>query len=73
MVTAVDPAEKLALDRFKEETLRKLHGVTCEQHQQAPSVEFVGGSLREIRISMRGCCDDLIALANRAIAGESRR
>jgi len=60
---ALDPVE-----RFKASTLRKLEGVRCPSHGEAPAVEFLGTTLRDIRISMHCCCRDLSELANRAIA-----
>lgn len=57
-----------AVDRFKIATLRKLEGLRCASHNKAPVVEFHGASLRDIRISMRCCCREMSAVANRAIA-----
>ena len=63
---SADPVEQ-----FKLSTLRKLDGLTCTAHGKAPAVEFHGVTLRDIRISMRCCCRQLSALANRAIAVRS--
>jgi len=63
---AVDPVEQ-----FKVQTLRKLEGLTCHTHGKAPEVIFHGHTLRDMRISMRCCCRELSALANRAIARTS--
>jgi hypothetical protein len=60
---SADPVEQ-----FKLSTLRKLDGLTCAAHGKPPSVEFHGLTLRDIRISMRCCCRQFSALANRAIA-----
>ena len=57
------------LQEFKEETARKLRGLRCPDHQQAPRLRFHGGSLRDISIQMSACCEKLIAVANQRIAG----
>ncbi len=56
------------LDRFKLATANKLAGLRCPVHRQAPRLRFDGASLREVTISLSGCCPMLMALANRAIA-----
>ncbi|HEY3739838.1 MAG TPA: hypothetical protein VGL53_08335 [Bryobacteraceae bacterium] len=58
----------IEVERFKSATLRKLEGLKCASHGKGPAVEFHGASLRDIRISMRCCCREMSALANRAIA-----
>ncbi len=63
-----DLQEFQRLQDFKKHTEDKLRGIRCPRHQQAPRVKFHGSSLREISITMTGCCDQLIELANRAIA-----
>jgi hypothetical protein len=57
-----------AVQEFKEKTLRKLAGVRCPHHQQAPRIKFHGSTLRDVTIRMSGCCAKLIEMANRAIA-----
>ena len=70
MLRAVEPGvqELQRLQDFKKHTEDKLRGIRCPRHHQAPRVKFHGSSLREISITMTGCCDQLIELANRAIA-----
>lgn len=57
------------LEAFKDLTARKLRDVRCPEHHQSPRLRFNGRSLRDITITMSGCCDKLIALANEAIRG----
>lgn len=57
-----------AVEDFKKRTEHKLRDVRCPDHHQAPRLKFRGSTLRDVTIQMSGCCDKLIALANRAIA-----
>jgi hypothetical protein len=63
------PAEP-SVESFKAWTREKLAGLRCPRHHQPPRLKFEGASLRDIRISMSGCCDCLISIANRAIASQ---
>jgi hypothetical protein len=56
------------VEQFKQSTKEKLRGVRCPEHHQAPRVHFSGYSLQEITISMSGCCEKLMHLANARIA-----
>jgi len=60
-----------AVQEFKRNTGRKLSGVRCPDHCQAPRLQFHGATLRDITIQMSGCCGKLIAMANKAIAERS--
>ena len=55
-------------ERFKLWTREKLRGVRCPEHHQAPRLQFSGYSLRDTTISMSGCCEKLMELANARIA-----
>lgn len=57
------------VERFKQFTRNKLRGVRCPLHGQPPHVHFRGDSLRDITVSMTGCCAALMELANARIAG----
>jgi len=57
------------VEAFKDATCAKLRDVRCPVHRQAPKVRFRGDSLRDITVNLSGCCNRLIALANRAIGG----
>jgi hypothetical protein len=60
--------DSMRVDRFKEATREKLRGVRCPDHHQAPRLHFIGRTLRDITISMSGCCEKLMAVANARIA-----
>jgi hypothetical protein len=56
------------IEEFKARTLHKLRDVRCPVHRQPPRLRFEGATLRDVRISMSGCCHRLIQMANKAIA-----
>jgi hypothetical protein len=56
---------------FKHNTGRKLSGLRCPDHHQAPRLQFRGATLRDVTIQMSGCCRKLIEMANKAIAERS--
>jgi hypothetical protein len=58
-----------AVERFKRWTREKLRGVRCPLHHQRPRLHFSGVSLRDVNISMSGCCARLMEIANARIAG----
>ena len=58
------------VERFKQATEQKLRGVRCPEHRQPPRVRFRGTKLRDVDISISGCCSRVMDLANQAIAGE---
>jgi hypothetical protein len=60
--------EQARMERFKQSTKEKLRGVRCPQHRQPPRLHFTGASLRDVAISMTGCCAQLMELANARIA-----
>ena len=64
MLTDLDRAR---VERFKEATEDKLRDVRCPDHHQTPRLRFHGESLRDVSISLSGCCDKLMALANARI------
>lgn len=55
------------LEKFKRNTRQKLDGLRCPVHRQPPRLRFQGSTLREVTISLSGCCGKLMALANSAI------
>ena len=59
----------VAVQEFKQRTAGKLSGVRCPDHRQSPRLRFSGSSLQDVSIQMSGCCEKLLALANRAISG----
>src|SRR5579862_5491452 len=58
-----------SIEHFKEQTSHKLRGVVCPDHRQPPRLKFQGGTLQSVSIQLSGCCDKLLSIANRAIAG----
>lgn len=69
MLTDLDRAR---VQRFKQLTKEKLRGVRCPQHRQPPRLHFTGVSLREMTISLSGCCEKLMELANARIASSEK-
>lgn len=63
-----DPRE---IQEFKRFTREKLRGVRCPRHRQPPRLRFSGRSLSEITISMTGCCNELMQIANARIAQDA--
>ena len=64
----VSDRDSAAVERFKEATRHKLRGLRCLDHHQPPRLHFSGKTLRDVTISMSGCCQKLMALANARIA-----
>jgi hypothetical protein len=60
--------EQASIHDFKRATEDKLREVLCPEHRQRPRVRVIGTSIREAKLSVTGCCDKLMALANQAIA-----
>ncbi len=60
------------MEAFREHTSRKLRGVLCPDHKQAPRLKFRGDTLRDISIQISACCDKLSTIANDRIAGINR-
>jgi hypothetical protein len=56
------------VEAFKERTRNKMRGVCCPLHHQQPRIRFEGRTLRDIRVSMSACCEQLARIANKAIA-----
>jgi hypothetical protein len=60
--------DSLRVEQFKQLTKEKLRGVRCPDHHQPPRLHFSGSSLRDIDVSLSGCCEKLMQLANARIA-----
>jgi hypothetical protein len=60
--------DRMNVERFKRVTEEKLRGVRCPEHHRPPRLRFHGASLREMSISISGCCSRLMELANARIA-----
>ena len=63
--------DSLGVDRFKQVTEDKLRDVRCPEHHQAPRIRFHGSSLRDITISLSGCCSKVMEIANARIGRSS--
>jgi hypothetical protein len=68
MFVVFQDSDRMRVERFKQSTREKLHGVRCPEHHQPPRLNFRGVSLDEITISLSGCCARLMQLANARIA-----
>lgn len=60
--------EPTPIHDFKRATEYKLRDVYCPDHHQHPRVRVIGTSIRDATLSVTGCCDKLMAIANRALA-----
>jgi hypothetical protein len=60
--------EQASIHDFRRATEEKLREVLCPEHHQRPRLRVIGTSIRDAKLSMSGCCDRLMALANQAIA-----
>ncbi len=60
--------EQASIYDFRRATEEKLRDVFCPEHRQRPRVRVIGTSIRDAKLTMSGCCDRLMALANQAIA-----
>ena len=67
MFSVLTDFDSLSVERFKQATAEKLRHVRCPEHNQAPRIRFHGTTLRDITISLSGCCSRLMAIANARI------
>jgi 5'-3' exonuclease len=67
MFSVLTDFDKVRVERFKQATEEKLRDVRCPEHKQAPRVRFQGNTLRDITISLTGCCSKVMELANAKI------
>jgi len=63
--------DTLRVERFKQATQAKLRDIRCPDHHQPPRLRFRGASLRDISISLSGCCSKVMELANARLASVS--
>jgi hypothetical protein len=59
--------DRVRVEQFKQATQEKLREVRCPEHHQSPRVRFQGNSLRDITVSLSGCCAKVMELANARI------
>jgi hypothetical protein len=61
--------DEVQVEQFKQATEEKLRGLRCPEHHRPPRIRFHGNNLREISISLSGCCPKVMELANARIGG----
>ena len=71
MLSVLTDFDQLRVERFKRATEEKLRDVRCPEHHQPPRIRFHGTSLRDITISLSGCCSKLMEIANARIGSPS--
>jgi len=59
--------DSAGVERFKQATEEKLRDVRCPEHRQSPRVRFHGSSLRDVGVSLSGCCAKVMEIANARI------
>ena len=59
--------DRVGVERFKQVTESKLRDVRCPEHHQPPRIRFQGSSLRDISVSLSGCCSKVMEIANARI------
>ena len=69
MFSVLQDFDRLRVERFKQATESKLRGVRCPDHHQSPRIRFHGKALRDISISLSGCCPKVMEIANARIIG----
>ena len=67
MFSVVTDFDRVRVERFKQATEEKLRDVRCPDHHQAPRIRFQGDSLRDVSISLSGCCARVMEIANARI------
>ena len=67
MFSVLTDFDKLRVERFKQATEDKLRDVRCPDHHQPPRIRFQGETLRNVSISLSGCCEKLMEIANARI------
>jgi hypothetical protein len=67
MLSVLTDFDKLRVERFKQATEEKLRDVRCPEHHQPPRIRFTGTSLRDITVSLSGCCSRVMEIANARI------
>jgi hypothetical protein len=72
MLSVFPSLDNAGVERFKQATEEKLRDVRCPDHRQAPRIRFHGTSLRDISISMTGCCAKVMEIANARIGSLER-
>jgi hypothetical protein len=67
MFSVVSDFDRIRVERFKQSTEDKLRDVRCPEHNQPPRLRFHGSTLRDVSISLSGCCEKVMDIANARI------
>ena len=67
MFSVLTDFDRIRVERFKQVTDEKLRDVRCPEHNKPPRIRFHGTSLRDITISLSGCCSKVMEVANARI------
>lgn len=67
MFSVLTDFDRVRVEKFKQATEKKLRDIRCPEHHQPPRIRFHGDSLRDISISLSGCCHQLMDIANERI------
>ena len=67
MFSVLSDFDRIRVERFKQSTEDKLRDVRCPEHNQPPRLRFQGSTLRDISISLSGCCGKVMDIANARI------
>ncbi len=67
MFSVVSDFDRIRVERFKQCTEDKLRDVRCPEHNQPPRLRFQGTTLRDVSISLSGCCAKVMEIANARI------
>ncbi len=67
MLQVLTDFDSARVERFKQATEEKLRDVRCPDHHQTPRLKFQGSTLRDISVSLSGCCEKLMDIANARI------
>jgi len=67
MFSVLPDFDRIRVERFKQFTEDKLRDIRCPEHNRAPRLRFQGNTLRDISISLSGCCAKVMEAANARI------
>ena len=68
MFAVLTDFDRDGVEQFKLATEDKLRDVRCPEHNQPPRIRFHGDSLKDISISVSGCCRRVMQIANQKIS-----
>jgi hypothetical protein len=59
--------DRVGVEQIRKQMTKKLEGLRCSEHDQVPQLEITGAGLKDLKISIRACCDKMRAQAARAL------